>query len=106
MKAFFDEGEVPDDVSTLTRPVSKEPEDLRIEHGTFTWTKSGSGKSSESDKASTPSTSSSANEIGTTDESVATASVSTRTAVERGNPEFELKDITVKIVPRQLTVSL
>lgn len=106
MKAFFDEGEVPEDISSLTRSVNKEPEELSITRGTFTWTKGGSAKPTDADKTSTAPTPASASESGATDEAAATASVSTRTAVDHGEQVFELKDITVKIIPRKLTVCL
>jgi hypothetical protein len=107
LKAFFDEGEVPKDISGLTRTPSKEPEELSIERGTFKWTAGGASKSTKSDKTSTATTTpSSASETEVVDEAATTASVSTRTAVDQAEQVFELKDITVQIVPRKLTVCL
>ena len=106
LKAFFDEGEVPEDISGLTRTVTKEPEELSIHHGSFKWTTGGSKKATNSDKASAQADPAPAGSNGVADDAATTASASTRTAVERGDQVFELKDINVRIVPGKLTVSL
>lgn len=105
LKAFFDEDEVPEDIGGLTRAAKKEPEELSIQNGTFKWTTGGS-KSTDSDKASSPSAP--ASSVGTNDvadDAATTASVSTRTAVGQNEQVFELKDINIRITPRKLTVS-
>ncbi|KAF8581299.1 multidrug resistance-associated ABC transporter [Ramaria rubella] len=111
LNKFFNEGEVPVDVCGLTRPTIIEPEEVKIEHGSFKWVSNGSDKSAEKDAdkymtSSVPATVLQANENALTeDDTTATASVSTRTAVNsEGEPEFELKDINVTLAQEKLTV--
>ncbi|KAF8580919.1 multidrug resistance-associated ABC transporter [Ramaria rubella] len=111
LKKFLNEGEVPVDVCGLTRPIITKPEEVKIEHGSFKWVGNGSGKSAEKDAdkskaSSAPATVPQASENARPEDDVnATASISTRTAVNcEGESEFELKDINLTLAPGKLTV--
>ncbi|KIJ38897.1 hypothetical protein M422DRAFT_781226 [Sphaerobolus stellatus SS14] len=41
LSLFFDEGEVPDEVSAFTRPITPQAEELKIENASFKWTTGG-----------------------------------------------------------------
>jgi len=99
-------------VCSFSRPATSEPEELKIENGTFKWTAGGSGtddaKSGEAAKASNaePSAPSPSEHESSEEDTAATASTPTPAAVEQGNQVFELRDISLTLTPGKLTVCL
>ncbi|KAF8587167.1 multidrug resistance-associated ABC transporter [Ramaria rubella] len=106
LSAFFNEDEVPEDVCSFSRDVSGEREDVSVEGGVFRWV--GTGANSPP-VAAVDSKATSANGVAglSEDNNTASASVSSRTAVEQsetGENVFELRNINVKLARGKLTV--